>query len=111
MRLVLRPNRMYGGVEFWLMQEAGQGSYRIAQPFDIKIGSEVYDGAFSLPEPTGRIPMHDWVSLQKSFIEEAVMQGLISDPSVEKGELKAMKEHLKDLQKYVDTMMKVLSRE
>lgn len=110
MRILLRPNRMYGGVEFWLLQEAGRGSYRIAETLDIKLGETVHEGAFSLPEPTGRLTMSDFMSLQKSFIEEAVMQGLMTDPSQEKGELRAMREHLKDLQKYVDSLLRTVTK-
>jgi hypothetical protein len=101
---------MYGGVEFWLLKEAGNQSYRVVHPIELKVSEIVYPQTFSLPEPSGRIPMTDFMSIQKSFIEEAVMQGLMADPSQEKGELKAMREHLKDLQKYVDSLLKAVTK-
>jgi len=106
MKILLRNNNCHNGVEIWLFKTGPGGSLNVVKPVNLEVDPEPLNGAFMLPKSTLTIPMRDFEALKQSFVTEAVMAGLMVDPSTERGELLATKKHLADLQKYVDLLLR-----
>lgn len=109
MKAVIRSGVCFNGVQLWLLEPNGAGGHRVIQPIQLTLSASILNNGDILPEPTIELSHENIRTLLPSLIEELVREGMMPDPSMEKGELKAMKEHLADLQMFIAQLLKLLN--